>query len=138
MLLAAGVLLGFSPAGCNGQDKREAAAVMHALDQLRTAPNADKGPFIEKLGLVGCSDPMVCVARDRCTGAYRFLVQGVEMERQVRKEIARLETAPPGDTHRVEELNAALDRASAELDRAEKAIPSCEEAVGDLRRKYAL
>jgi hypothetical protein len=124
--------------GCQGRERSEAHAVMHALEVVRAAPKDQKLDPAEALGKLPCTAAIICNARDRCADVYRHFARGMESQRRVMAELEELEKKPPQTTEKIGELSRELDRADQEINGAEAGLPGCEEAASLMRRTYGI
>ncbi|EYF06330.1 hypothetical protein [Chondromyces apiculatus] len=118
-------------AGCGpSPEKREAAAVLHAIDVLRDAPAepaSGRVAHLQQLEQVSASDPRSARARDDCVKAYRLLLEGNALEAKVRGALAD----PSGLTPEIlRDLGAAEDK----IEESTAAMPACDTALADLHR----
>ncbi|AKT36196.1 hypothetical protein [Chondromyces crocatus] len=113
-----------------GADKVEAAAVLHAANVLRDAPSEPASArlgHLESLERAPATTPHAARARDACAHAYRLLLEGNALEAKVRAAIA----TPSGLTPDIlRDLGTAEDK----IKESTTAMPTCDEALADLRR----
>jgi hypothetical protein len=81
-----------------------------AIDTLRSAPNAEKAPYLRALSTVACGDEELCELKRVCVGAYTRHLQALE-------RLAELKSASnqgPGNTAGIENTRAQLVQAGRE------------------------
>jgi len=116
--------------GASASEKAEAGRINHAIDQLRLAPNPQKGDLLDALKSVNCQNPELCELQRICVEGYGKHVFALA-------ETARAKSllkAPDGAA----EAARILDFAQSELAQAAPKISHCADAQGVSQRKYKL
>jgi hypothetical protein len=116
--------------GASASEKAEAGRINHAIDQLRLAPNPQKGALLDALKSVSCENPELCELQRVCVEGYGQHVFALA-------ETARAKSlliAPDGAA----EAARILDFAQSELAQAAPKISHCADAQGATQRKYKL
>lgn len=122
---------------CHGEAEQahrtEAGRVAHAVDNLRNASNAKKGPFLTSLERMPCSVPDVCELKRTCVDAYQRQLKALAGVRAVRRSLAR--DAAPGAAA---SAAGVLDSAQKELVDAKHRTEHCADLQGTVTRRYGL
>lgn len=132
----AAIFSAFLLAGCS-HDKEEAAAVIHAVDEYRAAPDEDKTAAVDKLRAVGCTNAEVCATKDECMQ----MAEPTASALKTKIEAKRLLDAAKTDAATAEDIVALpdrLDAASKLLDMGHAHLVPCEDKITGLRIKYRL
>ena len=124
------MLLSQCSLGASASEKAAAGRISHAIDQLRTAPNAQKGELLGGLESVPCETPELCELQRACVDGYRQHVFALA-------EITRAKSLL-GTADRAAEAARILDFARGELSLAAAKISHCADAQGVAQRKYKL
>ncbi len=116
-------------AGCApSPEALERGRVLVAIDRVRDAPPGEitgRRQLIVDLEHTVAMAPDAVRARDTCVTAYRLLIDGTEMQSQVRAE---LEQGEPSST-----LVARLLAAESHIKESSVVMPDCERAIAGLR-----
>ena len=103
--------------GASAGEKAEAGRINHAIEQLRFAPNAQKGELLEALKSVSCENAELCELKRVCVEGYGQHVFALAETARAKS----LLTAPEGAT----EAARILDFAQSELTQAAPKISHC-------------
>jgi len=121
--------------GCRSSEARrleaEVAALSHAIDNLRNAPNDGKATLLEALEKVTCERPEACQLKQSCVAAYQRHRAGLEASERARALLADKE----GGTGAVISAASELNRAQIELEHARTMTDRCSADQGALLRK---
>jgi hypothetical protein len=126
--LALATLAASCSLGPSASDKAEAGLLTRAIDVLRDAPNAGKGPLLDSLKAASCSIPDLCELQKQCVDGYG---QHVAALSETERAKGLLKSAG-SETQAAQ----ALDDASKELAEAAPKIAKCADAEGAAKRKY--
>lgn len=116
--------------GASASEKAEAGRISHAIDQLRLAPNPQKGELLDALKSVSCENAELCELQRVCVDGYGQHVFALAETARAKS----LLTAPDGGA----EAARVLDFAQSELAQAAPKISHCADAQGVTQRKYKL
>ena len=116
--------------GASASEKAAAGRISHAIDQLRAAPNAQKGELLAGLKGVTCETPELCELQRVCADGYAQHVFALA-------ETARAKSLV-GTPNGAAEAARILDFAQSELTLAAPKISHCADAQGVTQRKYKL
>ena len=116
--------------GASASEKAEAGRLNHAIDQLRAAPNAQKGELLDALKSVSCQTAELCELQRVCVDGYGQHVFALAETTRAKSLIA----TPDGAA----EATRILDFAQSELAQAAPKISHCADAQGVTQRKYKL
>lgn len=126
---AAAALLALLLTACGPSPEAvERGRILVAIDRVRDAPAgeiAGRRQLVDDLQRTPAVVPEVARARDTCAAAYRLLLDGTELQNEVR---ADLEKGSPGPA-----LAARLLEAEADIKQSDTVMPDCERAVAGLR-----
>lgn len=132
----AAVLVALPIAGCRSASEQEARAeaaeLLRAVEQLRTAANDQKAPFLHLLQEVPCSESELCNLKRRCVAAYELHQGALDGLSALRREISRSTDPIP------ESAAEELGRTERDLLRAKELSETCAELEGAARRRYDL
>src|SRR5262249_47052188 len=118
-------LLGCGPK----EDAAERARVLHAIDALRDAPSdalEQRRKLLDDLARQAVTTPETTRARATCAAAYRYLLDGTELEKKVEAALRKDEPPTPA-------VAQDLIDAEAKIRKSRDLMPECEEAIGHLR-----
>jgi hypothetical protein len=116
--------------GASAGEKAEAGRISHAIDQLRSAPNAQKGQLLDALKGASCETSELCELQRACVDGYGQHVFALAEITRAKSLIATPEGAA--------EAARILDFAQSELALAAPKISHCADAQGATQRKYKL
>jgi len=116
--------------GPSASEKAEAGRLNRAVEQLRAAPNAQKGELLEALKSVNCENSELCELKRACIEGYRQHVSALAETARAKSLLAMPEGAA--------EAARVLDLAQSELAQAAPRINHCTDAQGAAQRKYKL
>jgi hypothetical protein len=111
-------------------ERREAERIAAAVDKLRAAEHAERGPLLDRLEKDHADSELAERARLDCTKAFRALHDAKEKVAEVERAVAahsKKGTVPPA------ELLQTLETAQKMLDEANGAMPACSKAMADLK-----
>ena len=121
--------------GCHAERRSrlraEAAALLHQIDTLREAPNADKQRWVDLLAAQRCTFAEVCDLRAICDRGYRRHVAAYAT-------IQRLAGVASATPHAPSILASELADAEAALKDAQPDITECVDGAASLRRRLDL
>ena len=107
----------------------EAAAIAHAIDQLRQAPNSAKRPHLSALAKQPCTAPPICELKKLCHRAYAEHISALDEIAKATDELDRVAAA---------ELDRRLESARSRLVAAEQAAQRCVTQQAALRDEFGL
>jgi hypothetical protein len=116
--------------GASATEKAAAGRINHAIDQLRVAPNAQKGELLAGLKNVPCETPELCELQRACLDGYGQHVFALAETARAKSLLATVGGAA--------EAARILDFAQSELALAASKISHCADAQGVTQRKYKL
>jgi hypothetical protein len=116
--------------GASASEKAEAGRISHAIDQLRVAPNTQKGELLDALKAVNCETAELCELQRVCVDGYGQHVFALTETARAKSLMA----TPDGAA----EAARILDFAQSELAQAAPKISHCADAQGATQRKYKL
>ncbi|MGH7434964.1 MAG: hypothetical protein ACRENE_04755 [Polyangiaceae bacterium] len=127
-------------AGCDDAPKREARALLVAVDQYRRADDGARGDRAQAVVAVACTDASVCAAKAACLSAVSPTVRALALKDEVSARLGEMEgahaatdgRAPPDATG----LGDKLDEAERLLKEGHTNMEACEKALATLRVKY--
>jgi hypothetical protein len=132
-------LLAATAAGaCRGQQeqarKQEASALIHAIEQLRSAPNEGKRPQLLALEELPCKGEQLCRLQRVCKRAYQRHLRALESTRSVRHALRTDGGMPDAGTQAAE----LMSKARQDLERARILTRRCTELQGEVARRFRL
>jgi hypothetical protein len=134
-----GVLLVVVVAGCAGPAKREASALLEAVDRYRHASSVSNAAPIAALAAVSCTDPQVCEAKSACVAAIDPTARALSLKDEVGRRLADIEAARLApDSPEAQDLAAKLDLATHLLRDGHAKMDDCDKKLTDLQVKYGL
>jgi hypothetical protein len=116
--------------GASASEKAEAGRISHAIDQLRLAPNPQKGELLDTLKGLNCQAAELCELQRVCIDGYG---QHVFALTETARAKSLMNTAGGAA-----EAARILDFAQSELAQAAPKISHCADAQGATQRKYKL
>jgi len=116
--------------GASASEKAEAGRISHAIDQLRSASNAQKGQLLDALKGQSCETAELCELQRVCVDGYGQHVFALAETARAKSLIQ----TPDGAA----EAAQVLDFAQTELAQAAPKISRCADAQGVAQRKYKL
>ncbi|HEY3255548.1 MAG TPA: hypothetical protein VGJ91_16430 [Polyangiaceae bacterium] len=116
--------------GASADEKAEAGRISHAIDQLRSASNAQKGELLDALKSLSCQTAELCELQRACVDGYGQHVFALAETARAKSLIGTPEGAA--------EAARILDFAQSELAQAAPKISHCADAQGAAQRKYKL
>ncbi len=126
-------------AGCTGAGKREAAALVAAMDQYGRADNTAKGTQARLVETVVCTDDHVCSVKRACLEAVRPTARALALKDDVALRLGDIEQkrlAP--DAPEARSLPDKLDEAGRLLGEGRTKMGECERMLTELRMQYSL
>ncbi len=118
--------------GCGpSEEKREAQALLAAVDRVRRADHRDRAPVLIELEQLKAKGSQAEQARAACAIAFRALEDAETLTAKVEKEVTAHTSAglvPPT------ELLTRLQEAQKLLDASEAKMPACQQAVKALQQ----
>ena len=133
-LIAAALLL----ASCTSGARQEAAQVAEAMDRFRKADNAAKPATVGTLRAVKCSAADVCRARDACLASAEATAKSLRLKSEVEQALVALDAGTLAkESGEAQGLALKLDESATLLDEGFAALPSCDDQIMALKRKYA-
>lgn len=122
-----------------GGTKREASAIVGAVDRYRQADNAAKPDLADAIAKVPCTDAEVCGTKDACVAAADPTARGLRLQHDVEQGVLDLSA---GKLNKDDPIARALPGKLAEStrlrDQGDEALKECERQVTALRMKYEL
>jgi hypothetical protein len=116
--------------GCaRPEEAAERERVLHALDALRDAPGdalEARRKLLAEVSAATATAPGVVRARDTCALSYRLLLEGTEIQRGVKAELAKGGGEPSA-------LLPRLVDAERKIKQSGTLMPDCEQAIAELR-----
>jgi hypothetical protein len=123
---------------CTSGGRQEAAQVAEAMDRFRKADNAIKPSTVATLRAVKCSATDVCKARDACLASAEATSKSLLLKNEVEQGLSAVEKGTMAkDSPEARALGTKLDEAEALLKEGFAALPSCDDQIMALKRKYA-
>jgi len=116
--------------GASASEKAEAGRISRAIDQLRAAPNTEKGQLLDALKSVSCEAAELCELQRICVDGYGQHVFALAETARAKSLMTTSEGAA--------EAARVLDFAQSELAQAAPKISRCADAQGATQRKYKL
>ena len=114
----------------DAEGKAEAHKLSHAIDVVRNADNAGKGPALKELRAVPCTRPDVCGVQSTCVAAYELHLRGLEDIALSKQEALAADAGA--------DLAVLIQAAESSLERAKGLAQKCADAQGELGRRYRL
>ncbi len=122
--------------GCDG-NRREASALVGAVDRYRAADNDHKTAYYEALVSVPCSDAQVCSAKIACVKVAEPTAKALRLQREVATDLGRIASGALGkEAPEARALPAKLAESDALLAAGEAALGDCAEKATALRVRY--
>ena len=121
-------------ASCTDRTPRDAAALVAAVDNYRTADN--KAAAAKAVETAACSADDVCGAKTACLAAIQPTVQGMALDDEVKKALDGMQPGQPADPALTASLADKAKRARGLLDSGHDAMRACDEKTTALRAKY--
>jgi hypothetical protein len=120
--------------GCAASSKREALALLAAMERYQRADNAEKAAQADGVAAVDCSDPRVCDAKRACLAAVGPTAQALALKDEVAARVDDLQAKRlPPESPEAQALPGKLDLASRLLTEGRAKMPDCEKKLADLR-----
>ena len=133
--LVAGLLL----AGCDAAERHDAANVVTAIGRFRTADLPSTPAAVDALASTPCANALSCGTKDVCLKAGTDIAQALRLKNEVEKLLPALENGTLAkDSLEAQTLPSRLDQADIMLKKGFDALPSCDESVQALKKKYRL
>jgi hypothetical protein len=139
LAIAAPALLAIATtvAACSGAGKREAVALLDAVDRYRNADGSSKLARGQAVAAVECSAGPVCEAKRVCVAAIEPTTRALELKDEVAQRVAdierkHLDVASP----EAQALSGKLDEATKLLEAGRQKMSECERRLADLRVHY--
>jgi hypothetical protein len=125
-------------AACGGT-KREASAVVGAIDRYRDADNDHRPEKADLLDAVPCSEAEVCAAKTACTKSADPTAKGLRLKREVEQGLADVQSGKLArDDPAAQALPGKLDESQRLMEEGQKAMGECSQLATALRIKYGL
>jgi hypothetical protein len=125
--------------GCDDEAERarqtEAAALVHALEQLREAPNAGKRPLYRAFEQLPCGSDELCDFKRVCSKAYERHLRALDTTRSLRHALKRDGGVTPAASAKAARL---ADDAQRYLERARFLNRRCVQLQGQVKQAYDL
>lgn len=122
------------PLACRSAEQREVsrdlATIVHAVDQLRTAPSDDKAGPLQELEKLACQSPPGCELMHVCSQAYRLHLAALSLTAEAKAALSAGKDAALVDS--------LLQRAQRDLEHAREGAHQCVQLQGALTREYKL
>lgn len=129
MRLARAAVAALTLAGCGpSPESIERGLILVAIDRVRDAPAGEiigRRKLIADLQQTPAVVPEIARARDTCATAYRLLLDGIELQTDVRAELEKGDAGPS--------LAARLLEAESRIKRSDTVMPDCARAIAGLR-----
>ncbi len=103
----------------------------HAVEQLRSAPNAAKAPLLRALERQPCESEDVCELKRVCVAAYRDQLGALDGARALEHALSGDAAAPPPAS-----AAALVESSEHRLEAARAGARHCAELQGALSRRY--
>jgi hypothetical protein len=116
--------------GASASEKAEAGRISRAIDQLRDAPNPQKGELLDALKAAHCETADLCELQRTCVDGFGQHVFALAETTRAKSLMA----TPEGSA----EAARVLDFAQSELTQAAPKISHCADTQGATKRKYKL
>ena len=121
---------------CHGEaaeaQRSDAGRLVHAVAELRDAPNDGKRPLLKALEQLDCAAPDLCEFRKTCVSAYSLDVDALDGLDAVKRATA--DARVPVSKSAVE----LLARSEGALGRSVELAKRCADLEGEARRRYSL
>lgn len=126
-------------AACDSAERRDAQVVVEAIRRFRQAQAEDIPPLVEALKATECKTDDSCRAKRDCLKTGEPTAKAIKLKSNAERILAGVDSGKL-DTDSAEALTVlkGLDEASALLKEGQAAIPTCDESVDALKRKYSL
>lgn len=115
--------------GASASEKAEAGRISRAIDQLRDAPNPQKGERLDALKALPCETAELCELQRTCVEGFGQHVFALAETTRAKSLMA---------TPKAAEAARILDFAQSELAEAAPKISHCADTQGAAKRKYKL
>ena len=139
ILIVCAVVLPSALVGCENEAERqrrtEAAALVHALNQLRDAPNEGKRPLFKAFEKLPCSAKDLCELRRICAKAYERHLRALDATRSLRHSLKGDGGVSPAASAKAARL---ADDAQQYLERARFLNRRCVKLQGRIEQAYDL
>ena len=124
---------------CGNAGKREAAALVDAVDRYQRADGPSKDVLGQAVSALACSDSRVCEAKRTCVAAIEPTTRALTLKDDVARRLAdleqrRLET----DSPEVQALPGKLDDAERLLKDGRAKMAACDARLADLRMAFGV
>jgi alkanesulfonate monooxygenase SsuD/methylene tetrahydromethanopterin reductase-like flavin-dependent oxidoreductase (luciferase family) len=119
---------------CGNPGKREASALIDAVDRYRRAAGPSRDALGQAVSAVACTDARVCEAKQACVAGIEPTTRALSLKDEVARRLVdleqkRLETNSP----EVEALPGKLDEAERLLRDGRSRMTTCDARLTDLR-----
>ena len=121
-------------AACTDRTPHDAAALVAAVDNYRTADN--KAAAARAVEAASCLTDDVCAAKTACLAAIQPTLQGMALDDEVKKAIDGMQPGQRPDPVLTASLADKARRARGLLDSGHDAMRACDEKTTALRAKY--
>jgi hypothetical protein len=124
---------------CTGGAKREASALLAAVDRYRRADDTSKAAEAQKVAGVACSDSKVCGAKQACLAAIHPTERALMLKLEVERRLSDIEQKRlPLDSPEAQALPSKLDEAERLLDQGRAKLHRCEKELTDLQLEHGV
>lgn len=135
----ASVSLLVASVGACGSSRREADAIVRAVDFFRRADNEAKPSAIEVLRSARCQEAEACRARDACLASGEATVKALKLRAGVAREVVAIDAGVLSPTSpRALELPSEVEEAEALLAEGFERLIVCDEQILALKRRHGL
>jgi hypothetical protein len=125
--------------GCGNTGKREAAALVDAVDRYRRAEGPSRDALGQAVSAMPCTDARVCEARQACVAAIEPTTRALTLKDEVTRQLADLEQKRLAtDSPEVQALPAKLDEAEHLLKDGRARMTACDARLTDLRLAFGV
>jgi hypothetical protein len=123
--------------GCSAPGRREASALIEAVDRYRRADNPSKFNQAQAVGAVSCSATAVCAAKRICLDAINPTTHALSLKDEVAARLGDIEQRHL-DPRAPEAASLAdkLDEAARLLEIGRAKMTECERRLADLRLEF--
>jgi hypothetical protein len=123
--------------GCAGAGRREARALVTAVDRYRHADGASRAGQAQAVAAVACSDAHVCEAKRACLGAIDPTTRALALKDEVARRVGDLEQRRLSpDSADAQALPGKLDEAEKLLNEGRSKMTDCDRRLADLQIEF--
>ncbi|WP_394838043.1 hypothetical protein LVJ94_14120 [Pendulispora rubella] len=124
---------------CANTGKVEAGSLSQAIERYRVADNSLKGSMAEALDHTPCSVVDVCETKRACLAVSGPTARALALKHQVEVGLAEVRAGKlEHDSPEARALPDKLDEAARLLEEGHAALPTCDEKLQALKRKYGI